>query len=231
MDLAELNISSLAHLCRQATDRYFQQEVYDDSFCLEVFRRAIEDKDERAWAVVIEQYERLVAAWVQRHHAFPIADEETDYFVNCSFDSFWSAFSRNPKKLKKFDNLRALLQYLKLCTYTAVQSYVERRMPPRNVVLTEIPGESLEEPVNAISQVDGNMVAGIVWQYISEAVKTEQERKIAEDFLLYDLKPMEIFDRHGELFESVDQVRRVKGNFMTRLRRNQQLLAILETLD
>lgn len=231
MDLSKLNISSLAHLCRQATDRYFQRESYDDSFCLELFRRAIVEREEAAWSVIISQYENLVRAWVQRHHSFPMADEDADYFINRSFDNFWSAFSRNPTKLEKFKNLKSLMQYLKLCTFTAVQTYVERSMPPRQAIFSDIPIETLPESLDSIASVDDNMVAGIVWQYISAAVKTEQEQKIAEDFLLHGMKPQEIWSRHQDLFENVDQVRRVKGNFMTRLRRNKQLLAIVTNID
>ncbi len=231
MDLSKLNISSLAHLCRQATDRYFRQEVYDDSYCLEMFRRAIEEKNEIAWQVILNQYESLVISWVQRHHSFPVADEDVDYFVNRAFDSFWSAFSRNPDKFKKFRDLKSLLQYLKLCTHTSVHSHVERKMPPRHVRHSEMPMDSIPERVNSINRVEENMVAGIVWQYVSSALKTEQERVIAEDFLLHDMRPKEIYARHQDLFSNVGQVRRVKGNLMTRLRRNKQLMAIVDAVD
>lgn len=231
MDLTTLHISSLAHLCRQATDRYFRQEAYDDSYCLELFRRAIAEESETAWAVVLNQYENLVRAWVQRHHAFPQADEDPDYFVNRAFDSFWSAFNRNPSKLQKFQNLKSLLQYLKLCTHTAVQSYVERRMPPRHIIHLEQPLEQVAERIDIINSVDDNMVAGIVWQYILADLKNDQERIIAREYLLHDLKPQEIYQRHPDLFEDVGQLRRVKGNLMTRLRRNKQLMAIIASID
>ncbi len=231
MDLSKLNLSSLAHLCRQSTDRYFQRKSYDDRFCLELFRRAIQEQDQSAWSVLISQYENLVLAWVQRHHSFPIADESQEYFVNRTFDSFWSAFNRDPGKLDKFHNLKSILQYLKLCTYSAVQEYVERRMPPRHVYQSDIPIEAVAESVDSISSVDANIVAGIVWQYVIAATKSEQEQVIAKEFLQHDMKPQEIYERHMRLFKDVDQVRRVKGNFMTRLRRNKQLMAIISESD
>jgi hypothetical protein len=196
-----------------------------------MFRRAIEEKNERAWYVIINQYESLVNSWVQRHHSFPVADEDIDFFVNRAFDSFWSAFSRNPSKIHKFRDLKSLLQYLKLCTHTAVHSYVERRMPPRNIRHSEMPTDSIPEKLDSIDRVDENIVAGIVWQTVTAALKTEQGRAIAEDFLLHDMKPKEIFARHQALFSSVGQVRRIKGNLMTRLRRNKQLMAFVEAVD
>ena len=231
MDLSKLNLSSLAHLCRQETDRYFKRAPYDDSYCLELFRRAIEQKDETAWTVIVNQYEKLVRAWVRRHRSFPMADENQDYFVNRTFDSFWSAFNRDPQKLSRFSNLKSLLQYLKLCTYTAVQEYVDRRMHPRHMTLSEKPIEAVAERIDSINSVDERMIASIVWHHVLGAVKTEQERVITEDFLLYNMKPREIYARNSELFTDVDQVRRVKGNLLTRLRRDKQLLTIIGELD
>jgi hypothetical protein len=231
MDLSTLNLSSLAHLCRQETDRYFQRAAYDDSYCFELFRRAIEQKDETAWTIIVNQYDKLVRAWVKRHHSFALVDEDQDYFVNRAFDNFWSAFSRDPHKISKFSNLKSLLQYLKLCTYTAVQEYAERRMHPSHLTLSEKPIEAIAKRNDSIGSVDDGLIAGIVWQYVLAAVKTEQERVIIEDFLLYNMKPREIYARHPDLFADVVQVSRVKGNFMTRLRRNKQLLAIIAELD
>ncbi len=231
MDLTKLNLSSLAHLCRQETDRYFQRAPYDDSTCLELFRRAIEQKDETAWTIIINQYEKLVGSWVIRHRSYPLTDEDQEYFMNRAFDSFWTAFSRDPSKFSKFRNLKSLLQYLKLCTYTAVQEYAERRMHPRHMTLSEKPIEAVAERIDSIGAVDDSMIAGIVWQYVLGAVKTEQERIVAEDFLLHDMKPREIYARNSDLFADVAQVRRVKGNFMTRLRRNKQLIAIIAEVD
>ena len=231
MDLSKLNISSLAHLCRQSTDRYFRRVEYDDSYCLELFRRAIEQKDETAWYVLVTQYDSLVRAWINRHHSFTIADEDQDYFVNRTFDSFWSAFNSNPKKIAKFRNLKSLLQYLKLCAYTAVQEYVERRMPPRHITQSKIPIEAIAESDDSIRAVDDNLIAGIVWQYVSATTKSEQERVVTEDYLRHDMKPQEIYRRHKDLFTDVAHVRRVKGNFMTRLRRNRQLMAIISETD
>ena len=58
--------------------------------------------------------------------------------------------------------------------------------------------------------------------------KNKQEQVIASTFLLYEMKPREIYERHGDLFENVAQVRRVKDNFLTRLRRDQELRASFE---
>jgi hypothetical protein len=104
-------------------------------------------------------------------------------------------------------------------------------MPPRHIVHSERPLDTIPEQFDTINSVDENMVAGIVWQYILAALKTDQEQIIAREYLLHDMKPQDIYAYHQDHFESVGQVRRVKGNLMARLRRNKQLMAIVTGVD
>lgn len=231
LDLSVLNLSSLAHLCRQATDRFFQHGAYDDRYCLELFRRAIWEQDEEAWQILVDQYGNLVTSWVQRHHAFALADEDREYFVNRTFANFWRAFSRDPQKLAKFGDLKSLLQYLKLCAYSAVQEYVERQMRPRHMTLSDKPIETIADLNDYIGDVDDHMLATTLWKHVLSSVKNDQERIVARDYLLYDMKPREIYARHKDVFASVSQLRRVKGNLMARLRRDNELLSFLADFE
>ena len=231
LDLTTLSISSLAHLCRRATDRFFQHASHDDSYCFELFRRAIQEQDELAWDILIEQYTNLVKSWIHRHPYFRQADEDQEYFLNRTFDNFWHAFSRNPDKLDRFNNINSLLQYLKLCTNSAVKEYVDRQMLPRGVFLSETPVETIVNTVDPIASMDDKMFANNVWHYVISTLKNEQERIVAEDYLIYDLKPREIFARHREEFTNVSQVSRVKENLMARLGRDKQLASIFSGSD
>ncbi len=231
IDLAALNLASLAHLCRRATDRFFRQEPYDDRYCMELFRRAVEDQHEGAWAALIEQYSNLVIYWINQHSAFPSTDEDHDYFLNRTFDNFWRAFSRDPGKFSRFRNLKAIMQYLKLCVFTTVQEYAERRMGPHLALYSNKPIEAVATTYSPIETLNERLLANAVLDYVMSAVKTEQERIVAVDFLVYDMKPREIFAEHGDAFDNVSQVRRVKGNLMARLRRDERLLAVLEGFE
>lgn len=231
MDHTTLSLSSLAHLCRKSTDRFFQGLDHDDRSCLELFRRAIENQDDLSWDLLIEQYTPLVLSWIRRHAYYPNADEEPDYFVNRTFDKFWHVFNRNPQKLQKFKNVKAILSYLKLCTNSAVKEYVERQMRPQGVSLSERPIETLPSETNPIQQVEDNMSATTLWRYILSITKNEQERIIAENYFIYDLKPREIQSRHTDLFSTVAQVSRVKENLMARLRRDKRLARIFLPRD
>ena len=230
-DLASLSLSSLTHLCRQSTDRYFSKAQYDDSYCIELFRRAVVCKDQYAWENVVEQYNNLIMAWVQRHPSFHAVDEEKAYFVNRAFLNFWRAFERDPHKFSKFNNLKSLLQYLKLCTNTAVQEYAERQMRPYHINIYEKPIDLIRDEDDAIGNFEDDLVAEKIWLLVQSLLKNEKETIVAEMSFIYDMKPKELFRKYKDVFKSVGEVRRVKGNLLARLRRDKDLLRILEGID
>jgi hypothetical protein len=230
-DFRAMDCDKVADCCREATDRYFNRLSYDDRSCLELFRRALQEQDQYAWKLVFEQYDSLVLAWVSRHPAYGSADEDQEFFMNRAFANFWRAFNRDPHKFSQFDDLRSLLQYLKLCVFTAVQEYVERKMESSQVSLADHTVDIVSEESDPIIVMNDRMLANAVWEYVSSALKSEQESIVAREFLLYDMKPREIYARYEEHFSGVGQVRRVKGNLMARLRRDQQLLHLVESYD
>ncbi len=231
LDVTSLSISSLSHLCRESTDRYFQQASHDDRICLELFRRAIEDQDQEAWHAIIDQYSDLVRYWVRSHNSFDSTDEDQDYFLNRAFDNFWRAFSRDPRKITRFSDIKSILQYLKLCAFTTVQEYVERQMRPRTLYLSNKPIEAIAVTSDPIGGLHDRMLADAIWDHVVSSLKNDQERIVATQFFLYDVKPRHIYAEHKDTFSSIDQVRRVKGNLMARLRRDKRLIALMEGFD
>lgn len=238
IDLSSYTVASLAHRCQEETNRYFNQNEADDRFCFELFRHAVVLQNEQAWHLIIEQYSSQIAGWVRRHELFAQANEECDYFVNCTFTNFWRAFNRDTQKFERFKMLSQLLQYLKLCAYTAVKEYVTRRMNPLETQnLTFFPsednvydparlgGNQNDDPLKSIEQ---QMGAQKLWQYILAKTKNESEQMIAEAYFLYDKKPQEILATFPDNFADVTEVRRTKDNFLARLRRDKDLLAILD---
>ena len=76
--------------------------------CYELFRRALAERDERAWEAVYTQYHRLVRPWLSRHTAV------TDDLVQETF----LKFSRNipPEGFTtRLENLALVLDLLRRC--------------------------------------------------------------------------------------------------------------------
>src|SRR5690349_14832166 len=106
--LRHMALEDLAQKCAQETDLFFSHHDCDSSFCFEVFRRAVRNKDEQALEVVITQYQPLVARWVDKYPSFPFIHEEAQDFIAQAFERFWGSFT--PAKFDKSQNLAAVLR-------------------------------------------------------------------------------------------------------------------------
>jgi DNA-directed RNA polymerase specialized sigma24 family protein len=124
-DFTALTLAGLTHRCAQETELFFKRHVYDPAYCYELFRRALLERNQRAYECLYTQYQPLVAGWVERHPSFPGADEEVQYFVNRAFEKMWHALGA--EKFSRFGDLKALLSYLKLCTHSAVIDFARAR--------------------------------------------------------------------------------------------------------
>ena len=120
--LQSLSLSGVARRCAEESDHFFHRREHDPRFCFELFRRAIEERDERAWSLLCDQYRPLVAGWVKRNEAFAGSKENASFFVNGAFAKMWSAVT--PEKFADFDDLKSLLRYLQLCVASVIMDHV-----------------------------------------------------------------------------------------------------------
>src|SRR5690242_1710727 len=100
-----LTVTELAQRCGEETNRYLRRETYAERFCLELFRRAIVQRDDAAWAAVYDQYAAAVRRWLRTQ---PDQEEEG---VVIAFERFWRAVDAT--KFATFTSLSGVLQYLK----------------------------------------------------------------------------------------------------------------------
>jgi hypothetical protein len=215
-EIRRLSISALVAQCQAEKGRFQRHQSSSDAFAMELFRRAICERDERAWEAVYAQYRGMVRAWLSRHPAWPTVGDELDGWVNCVFARFWAAVT--PNRFTCFPTLAALLHYLKLCTHSALLDEVRarhvRQLQPLSddVVATGVG--------NAEHTVLESAASETLWAAIEAEVRAESERLVAWLGLALELKPQEIHARHPEQFASVTQVYTVKRNLLDRLRRN-----------
>jgi len=123
--LREVPLSELAHRCREETHRFLRGEPRDDSYCFEVFERAVVHRDDDAWAAIIGQYRGIVLAYVGQHTVAAMLRETDDYWVNRAFQRFWTAVGAD--RFGQFADLPALLKYLKLCVHSVLMDELRSR--------------------------------------------------------------------------------------------------------
>jgi len=225
-DLHTLTLAGLAHRCVRETELFFQRQSHDPRYCFELFRRAIVERDERAWELVYAQYRSLVAGWVERHAAYPASGEEVQYFVNRAFEKMWVALPAD--RFSRFPDLKSLLRYLQMCVHSAVTD--QARSGERGAMLVDVDVGSIERGVESPGvedQVVDRLHGQALWERIDERLRDEKERRVVRDSFVRALKPAEIYAEAPDTFAGVTEVYRIKENVLARLRRDDQLKKLL----
>ncbi|MEO8971830.1 MAG: hypothetical protein ABI406_09565 [Ktedonobacteraceae bacterium] len=212
-----MRLSELADRCASEISKYSHKEEYDDTYCLEIFRRALLQRDEGAWELLQKRFSPTVSSWVRRHPSREAAyrhDSEENY-VAFTFARFWVASVNNSHL--EFNSLAAALRFLHACLNTAILDTLRAYSRP-NIVPLPDPGFP-EEPVSA-DEDDG----GELWDVIRGMLPNVRERRLA--YLLYHcgLKPREILQRCPGEFSDVHEIYSLTRNIMERLTRRKELL-------
>ena len=212
--LQALTHTNLVQQCRRESQRFFQQQPNDPTFCYELFRRAMIGRDQAAWSAIYDQYTPLALGWVERHASFASCEEEARYFVNRAFEKMWSALS--PEKFGRFPDLKSLLRYLQLCIHSVIIDYARTA---QQVELAEPAGswQGLESDVLA------DMTRGELWQRIGTHLNDQREEQLLYYRYALGLKPREICNRFRDEFPEVGEIYVMNQNILARLRRDDTL--------
>jgi hypothetical protein len=223
---SHVSVTDLARFCTEETNKFLKQVASNDCFCLELFRRAIVDRNDDAWGSIYQQYAPLVLTWVTQHQsATPILGQEGSApLVNAAFAKFSQALT--PAKMEHFDSLAAILKYLKMCVHSVVADEVRSRK-----------AQQFEDTLDMVAQepasddpaenVVSHMAAQDLWQIIEEELRGDDERIVVYQAYVQGMKPSEICLRNRQLFPTVDDVYRTKRNVLERLRRSRRLQMLI----
>src|SRR5256885_12435219 len=221
-NFSHLSVTDLAQFCTEETNKFLKQVASNDSFCLELFRRAIVDRNDDAWGSIYQQYAPLVLTWVTQHQsATPILGQEGSApLVNAAFAKFAQALT--PAKMENFVSLAAILKYLKMCVHSVVADEVRSRQARQYEEALELIEHepATDDPADDVVR---NISAQGLWQVIQEELNGEDERVLIYLAYIHGMKPSGISSQNRKLFPTVDDVYRIKRNVLERLRRNRRL--------
>jgi DNA-directed RNA polymerase specialized sigma24 family protein len=221
-DLRTLTLAGIAHRCARETDLFFQRRSSDPLYCFEMFRRAIMERDQRAWELIYIQYRPLVTGWVERHSAFPTSGEEAQYFVNRAFERMWTVLTSD--RFGYFVDLKSLLRYLQMCVHSAILDQVRAAEQATLGIEEDVGGAEKEAAGPAVEDQVLTQVAGQeFWKEIEARLQDEKERRVVYGSFVLALKPREIYTQSRETFRDVREVYRIKENVLARLGRDAEL--------
>ncbi len=211
--LRELSLETLKEYGAQERRKYLRKEPNDDSYCLEIFRRAIVRRDHEAWAVLQALLSESVRLWFARH---PYREAALRYepveqnYIDDTFRRFWQALS---DQRLLFSSLASALSYLHMCLNCAVMDTLRVYARPREEYLPDVGHPS--EPV-----VEDTYHEGELWEVVKSLLPGKQEQRVAYLLFHCNLKPREIVRYCPGEFSDEGEIYRMKRNIMERLLRN-----------
>jgi len=222
LKLQSMAVEDLAQKCAQETDLFFTHHDYDSSYGFELFRRAVQNKDERALEVVITQYQPLVARWVDRwmnkHPDFLFINEEAQDFIAQAFERFWASFT--PAKFDKSRNLAAVLRYLQMCVHGTITDAWRKF---RRMRLEQELRDEEQESSQLGSTPEDLLQNDEFWQLIRKKLKDPKEYTVVYASFGLALSPREILAEYPGLFRDIKEIYQVKANLLDRLERDDEI--------
>ena len=185
----------------------------------ELFRQAIVDQNDEAWAECIARYRPLLIAWANTSSSAALGEQCND-IADEAFARAWSALT--PSRFAGFPSLPPLLGYLRSCVAAVVIDGL-RAQQARQRRIQYIEPSSVETPEQVVLD---RMEQTELWRIAQATAKTLQEQAVLYDHFVLGLPPREIQQRHPELFASTALIYKIKRNLVGRLQRSPEVQQI-----
>src|SRR6266567_3318847 len=207
-----MSLPALADRCMSEINHYRRGEASSDQYCLEIFRRAMLERDDAAWTLLVDRFQEFLLAAFRRHPRSEAASrlDSPENYVAKAFAHFWNAV-HNQQLM--FTSLGAALRYLRICLNSAILDMLRSYTRAREVPLPE-PGFA-GEPTAADSEEGSSEL----WEVIRDMLPNEREQRLA--FLLFhcNLKPRVIVRLCPQEYPDVNEIFRMTRNIVDRLER------------
>lgn len=214
---ATMSISALADHCSNEVNNYRRGEPSDEQYAMELFRRALQQRDSLAWEVVQQLFGETVLRWMRGHPLRKVAcyfDSEENY-RDQAFARFWLATAG--KQETRFKTLAGALQYLRASLHGTILDTLRAYSRPQEVALPEpgAPGEPFANESDDSREL---------WEVIEGLLPNDRERRLAYLLFHCHLKPREIVHFCSDEFSEVQEVYRLRRNIFERLLRNADII-------
>jgi hypothetical protein len=220
-DIDTLTLASIAHRCAEETKRWVQRAEFTLRYCYELFRRAMQLRDQQAWELVIQQYGRLMQSWAARHSQFAATGENVDFFVNGACAKLWERIT--PEKFANFPDVKSILRYLQMCLHSSITDYM-RAHSVMTMAVEFGEDELKEERVMVVADNTGERATrNAFWDAVNARLKDDKERLVIRGLFVFGMKPSELLAHHPKQFRDVKEIYSIRENVIDRLSRDGNL--------
>lgn len=226
-DLPQRNLPALQSDCAAQMERFRQERTNDPTPCLLLFRKAIMHRDPLAWEALVSIYRPHVQRWV-RGRGFTADVNLQDELVQEALIRFWRAYT--PQQLARAHSLAEILRYWQDCTASACFDWLRRsRNAPDSFEAADDDPVSETRVTDALQKnLERSEARGQLWQVVAELCQDETDRLIVHRIFVEGQKPRDLLQEQPDRFESIKHIYKRLRNLKDRLRRNPNLLELLE---
>ena len=191
-------IEELTTGCLEEVATFHKTNQSNSPSCYELFRRALDEIDQKAFAAIFQIYERQVLSWITKHPVFWLTHCSSDDYVNVAFSRFYFALKGNI--VSGFSSVDRILSYLKSCVHTAIiQEYRKQKKK-----IAEEPIDNYETLVAPPSNQPHEFET--LWTHLCALIPDNIDQLLMRRAFIEQLKPQVIAAEHPEHWESARDV-------------------------
>jgi DNA-directed RNA polymerase specialized sigma24 family protein len=238
-ELHSLPLSELIEFCHLHTLTYLRAGVPgDDRYCLELFRRAVQDGDQGAWAFIYTFYsteeflgEHYVLKWVRSWMGGRYgASIRASYTEEEMVQEIWLRFMHsNAARTFNFSGMRPLMAFLRRLVNNFALDAARRKqlavIEPSSSPSARSAEDVLPDDHQSMEELMVNQEAmdSLLNQVIGDVLLTEKEWLVFRGYFLDELPPRKLYTLHPGTF-APGEVENTRTRIARRLRRAPYLL-------
>lgn len=217
VDLAALATVELAERCASEQAHFRRRLAVDERAGLELFRRALQERDKVAWELMYQQWKGLLLHWLLRHPAarLVLEHESSESYLTATLMKFWQATSGTKRSQPAFETLADILAYLRRCLNSVVLDAV------RQIRALQPKGSEDAIAAGVVSQAESS--EGDLWRCIEQALPDTREQRLVYLRYVLGYRPREVAARYPAEFPQVERVYQLERTVLQRLSRHPAL--------
>lgn len=211
-ELKMMSIAALIASCMREFKNYRCGDVSDDRYGVELFRRALCQRDSDAWTALQVCFSDTIRGWLHSHprRDFALRLDSDENYVAQTFARFWQATAHNQKLA--FATLATALAYLRMCLNGAILDTLRAYSRPKEI---QVWVSDIEE-----QQAEDGAEQHELWAFLFRMFPKSKERRLLYLLFHCGLKPREIMRHSPQDFADVQEIYQLQRNIMDRLLRN-----------
>ena len=206
--LGKMSLVELTEHCLSEINLYQSGKLLSDTYCMELFRRTISQRDQDAWKTAQHCLSETVCGWLEHHPKREMAYrlDSKEIYVARAFERFYQAVTHQQVE---FSTLAAALRYLQASLNGAILETLRSSSRSPEVPLTE--QDSSDKSVAADSRNND------IWNMLRNVLTNGREQRLAYLLFNYGLKPKDIVNICPQEFSDVREISRLRCVIIERL--------------